>query len=131
MNISSSGYALIGLAAIVACLAAVLMFALLRLMAAARDTSRRARPNPAESALLSAALQDAVAKLKTQERAMAARAEASERLSGEIIASLTAGAIVAGLQGEIRTLNPAGRRFSSCRTPPRTCRRRASSRCST
>ena len=42
---------------------------------------------------------------------MAARAEASERLSGEIISSLTAGAIVAGLDGEIKTLNPAGRRI--------------------
>jgi PAS domain S-box-containing protein len=111
MNISPSGYALIGLTAIVGCLAAVLTFALLRLMAAARDTRHRSRPYPAEATLLSAAQQDAVAKLRTQERAMAARAEASERLSGEIIASLTAGAIVAGLQGEIRTLNPAGRRI--------------------
>ena len=109
--ISPSAYALIGLTAIVAFLVAVLTFALLRLMAAARDNSQRSRPGGVEAALLSAALQDAVAKLKTQERAMAARAEASERLSGEIIASLTAGAIVAGLQGEIRTLNPAGRRI--------------------
>ena len=110
-NISPSAYALIGLAAIIAFLVAVLTFALLRLMAAARDTTSGRGPNPVEAALLSAALQDAVAKLKTQERAMAARAEASERLSGEIIASLTAGAIVAGLNGEIRTLNPAGRRI--------------------
>ena len=39
------------------------------------------------------------------------RAEASERLSGEIIASLTAGLLVAGLDGHIRILNPAGRRM--------------------
>ena len=110
-NISPSAYALIGLAAIIAFLVAILTFALLRLMAAARDTHQRTRANPVEAALLSAALQDAVAKLKAQERAMAARAEASERLSGEIIASLTAGAIVAGLNGEIRTMNPAGRRI--------------------
>ena len=107
MNISPSAYALIGLTAIIASLAAVLTFAVLRLMAAARDTSQRTRQNPVESALLSAALQDAVAKLKLQERAMAARAEASERLSGEIIASLTAGAVAA--MGEIRNPESAGR----------------------
>ena len=50
-------------------------------------------------------------KLKAQERATAARAEASERLSGEIISSLTAGLLVVGLNGEVRILNPAGRRM--------------------
>src|SRR5207302_2567566 len=40
-----------------------------------------------------------------------ARAEASERLSGEIITSLTAGALVVGLDDQTRTLNPAGRRI--------------------
>ena len=52
-----------------------------------------------------------MAKLKAQERATAARADASERLSDEIIASLTAGLLVVGLDGEIRILNPAGRRM--------------------
>jgi signal transduction histidine kinase len=60
--------------------------------------------------MLSAALQEAVAKLKAQERATAARAEASERLSEEIISSLTAGLLVVGLDGDVRILNPAGRR---------------------
>ena len=108
--LSPSGYALLGLTAIVACLVAVLTFAVLRFVTAAGQT-RRAGRSSAETALLSAALQEAVAKLKTQERAMAARAEASERLSGEIISSLTAGAIVVGLDGEVTTLNPAGRRI--------------------
>jgi signal transduction histidine kinase len=76
-----------------------------------RDNRRLSRTGGAETALLSAALQEAVAKLRAQERAMAARAEASERLSGEIISSLTAGAIVVGLDGAVRTLNPAGRRM--------------------
>ena len=62
---------------------------MLRFLAAARDTRRTQRERAGETALLSAALQEAVAKLKAQERATAARAEASERLSGEIIASLT------------------------------------------
>src|SRR5712675_1225943 len=110
MTISPPAYALLGLTAIVACLVAVLTFAVLRMISAARET-RRSRGNGMETALLSAALHDAVAKLKTQERAMAARAEASERLSGEIISSLTAGAVVAGLNGEVTTINPAGRRI--------------------
>ena len=110
MNISPSAYALIGLTAIVACLVAILTFAVLRMISAVRD-SRRSRSTGLETALLSAALQEAVAKLKTQERAMAARAEASERLSGEIISSLTAGAVVVGLNGDVTTLNPAGRRI--------------------
>ena len=110
MQVSPSAYALIGLTAIVACLVAILTFAVLRMAFVARD-NRRNRSGGTETALLSAALAEAVGKLKTQERAMAARAEASERLSGEIITSLTAGAIVVGLDGNVTTLNPAGRRI--------------------
>jgi PAS domain S-box-containing protein len=111
MNLTPSGYALIGLTALVGCLAALLTFALLRIGAAARDTRKALRGDGMETAILSAALQEAVTKLKAQERATAARAEASERLSSEIIASLTAGLLVAGLNGELRILNPAGRRM--------------------
>jgi signal transduction histidine kinase len=111
MNITPAGYSLLGLTALVGCLAAVVMFAMLRFFAAARDTRRDMRGSGAETALLSAALQEAVTKLKAQERATAARAEASERLSGEIISSLTAGLLVVDLNGEIRILNPAGRRM--------------------
>jgi len=71
-----AGYQLIGLTALVAGLVAVLTFALLRFVAAARDTRRHLHGAGAETALLSAALQEAVAKLKAQERATAARAEA-------------------------------------------------------
>ncbi|HKT79032.1 MAG TPA: ATP-binding protein [Vicinamibacterales bacterium] len=103
-------YALLGLTAFVAALAAALTFAVLRFAAAARDT-RRLNRGGGETALLSAALEEAVTKLKAQERATAARADASERLSEEIIASLTAGLLVVGLDGEIRILNRAGRRM--------------------
>ncbi|MGB7220408.1 MAG: ATP-binding protein [Vicinamibacterales bacterium] len=105
-----NGYALLPLLAIVTGVAALLVFALLRIAAVARD-ARRTREEGGETALLSAALQEAVTKLKAQERAMAARADASERLSGEIISGLTAGLLVVGLNGEIRILNPAGRRM--------------------
>jgi signal transduction histidine kinase len=109
MHLTPSAYALVGLTALVAALVAVLAFALLRFSAAAAD-SRRAQRGGAETALLSAALQEAVTKLKAQERATAARADASERLSGEIISSLTAGLLVVGLRGDVRILNPAGLR---------------------
>jgi signal transduction histidine kinase len=111
MKLTPSAYVLLGLTAIVACLVSVLAFALLKFISAARDTRRNARGAGAETAFLSAALQEAVGKLKAQERAMAARADASERLSAEIISSLTAGLLVVGLNGELRILNPAGRRM--------------------
>jgi signal transduction histidine kinase len=107
---NADAYALLGLTAIVAALVAALTFAMLRLGAAAKD-SRQRRADGGEAVLLSAALQEAVAKLKAQERATAARAEASERLADEIIASLTAGLLVVGLNREVRILNPAGRRM--------------------
>jgi signal transduction histidine kinase len=111
MQLTPSAYTFLGLTALVAGLVAVLAFALLRFSAAAADTRRNLRGRGAETALLSAALQEAVTKLKAQERATAARADASERLSGEIISSLTAGLLVVGLHGEVRILNPAGLRM--------------------
>jgi signal transduction histidine kinase len=111
MPIESDAYALLGLTAIVGVLAAALTFAVLRIGAAARDTRRQLRGSAGETALLSAALQEAVVKLRAQERATAARAVASERLSGEIIESLTAGLLVVGLNREVRIINPAGRRL--------------------
>jgi len=110
VTLTPGAYALLGLTAIVAALVAALTFALLRFAAAAKDT-RRHLHGGAETALLSAALEEAVGKLKAQERAMAARANASERLSGQIVDSLTAGLLVVGLDGEVRILNPAGRRM--------------------
>jgi signal transduction histidine kinase len=110
---TTNAYALIGLTAIVAVLASTLTFAILRFGAAARAMSRPERRHATENALLSAALEESVARLKAQERATAARAEASERLSGEIISSLTAGLLVVGLRGEVRILNPSGRRLLS------------------
>jgi nitrogen fixation/metabolism regulation signal transduction histidine kinase len=110
LNLTPSAFQLLGVTALVAFLTAVLTFAVLRFAEAARET-RKNRGAGVETAFLAAALQDAVTRLKAQERATAARAEASERLSDEIISSLTAGLMVAGLGGELRILNPAGRRM--------------------
>jgi signal transduction histidine kinase len=108
MSSSSNVYTLIGLTAFIAILVSLPVFAMLRFLAAARES--RARPkNTEDLAVLTAALHDAVTKLKAQERATAARAEASERLSEEIISSLTAGLLVVDLKAQIRILNPAGR----------------------
>jgi PAS domain S-box-containing protein len=107
---SDNPYALlVELTIVVALLVSLVVYAMLRFMEAAR-TSRKRSKDGKEMVLLSAALHDAVAKLQAQERATAARADASERLSEEIILSLTAGLLVVDLNAKIRILNPAGRR---------------------
>jgi signal transduction histidine kinase len=102
---------LIGLTAIVAGLVGVLIFAMLRFAAAARDSKRFLRENSSEAAFVTAALHEALTKLKAQERETSARAEASERLKSEIVESLTSGLIVVGAEGAFRIMNPAARRL--------------------
>ena len=62
MTLTPSAYALLGLTAMVAALVAVLTFAMLKFAAAARETRRGLRGTGAETAFLSAALQEAVTK---------------------------------------------------------------------
>jgi PAS domain S-box-containing protein len=111
MNLNPNAYALIGLTAMVAALIGVLMFAVLRFASAARESSKHLRENRSESAFVTAALHEALTKLKAQEREMSARAEASERLSSEIVESLSSGLLVVASGGQLRILNPAGRRL--------------------
>lgn len=111
MNLNPTAYAVIGLTAIVAALIGVLMFAVLRFASAARESRKHLRENTTESAFVTAALHDALTKLKAQEREMSARAEASERLSSEIVESLSSGLLVVGSDRQLRILNPAGRRL--------------------
>ena len=106
---NQSGALLLGLTVIVGGLAAVLAFAVLRIFAAARTVSKDQRAEGAETAFMATALEGALEALRTQERAMKARAESSERLSDEIITSMTSGLLVVSARGEVRTLNPAGR----------------------
>jgi PAS domain S-box-containing protein len=108
---SQFAYALLGLTAIVGLLAGILAFAALRFAAAARDTRRSLRDASGAPALMASAIGEALSRLREQELAMTARAEASERLAGQIVASLTAGLIVVGLEGETRIINPAARRL--------------------
>jgi signal transduction histidine kinase len=71
----------------------------------------RNRETATESAMLSMALQDALVKLKQQERAMAARAEASEALADQIVEGLTSGLVVVNRAGLVQAINPAAKRI--------------------
>ena len=71
-------------------------------VASGRGAARR--EGGGESAMLSMALQDALTKLKQQERAMAARAEASERLADQIVEGLTSGLVVVDRSGIIQAV---------------------------
>lgn len=108
---AATGYAFLGLTALVALMVAALVFAMLRFASAARDSGSHLRESRTESVLLSAALEEAIGRLKAQERATAARAEASERLSSEIVSALTSGLLVVDATGQIRIVNPAARRI--------------------
>lgn len=107
------GYTLVGYTAIVAMLVAVVVFALLRFMAAARTAKRHMREGGTETALLSTALHDALGRLAAQERAMSARAVASEQLSTQVFDSLTAGLLVVDAGGVVKIANPAASRMLS------------------
>lgn len=111
---SQYAYALLGLTALVAGLVGILVFALARFVTAARAMRRQGRET-GDRVFMTSAFEEAVARLKTQERAMTARAEESERLSDEIMASLTSGLLVVGLDGDVRVLNPAGARLLGLR----------------
>jgi two-component system nitrogen regulation sensor histidine kinase GlnL len=104
-----AGYVFLGLTAIVGALSGLLAFAVIRIFAAARGGGK-SEPR-GETIFMTSAMQDALQVLKSQERAMKARAEASERLSSEIIASMTSGLLVVSEDGVVRTLNPAGKRL--------------------
>jgi PAS domain S-box-containing protein len=102
-----SGYLLLGLTAFVGMLTGILAFAVSKFFTAARTLTKESRPLGGQTELMASAMEDAFSRLREQERAMKARAEASERLSGEIIASMTSGLLVVDDEGRVRTLNPA------------------------
>ena len=97
--------------AIIGALGAVLLLAMVRLIAAARRENRGLNKKADDAALVTAALGEAVTRIREQERATNARAAASERLSEQIIASLSSGLLVVGVAGEVKILNPVGSRL--------------------
>ena len=111
MSMGADAYTLLGLTALVGGLVGLVVFALARFLTAARDTRRRSAKDGAGTDFPASALEEAVVHLKAQQRATAARAEASERLSGEIVASMTSGLLVVDEEGMVRMLNPAALRM--------------------
>jgi signal transduction histidine kinase len=107
---TESQYLFLGLTATVAALSGVVAFAVTKALAAARALVREQKRS-GQAELMAAMMEQALTKVRAQERAMKARAEASERLSEEIIASITSGLLVVGEDRIVRTLNPAGRRM--------------------
>jgi PAS domain S-box-containing protein len=110
--VNDAGRTLVALTGVVAVLVAVVGFALLRFMGAARAARQGVRAG-GETALLSSALQDALTRLAAQERATSARAVASEQLSTQVFDSLTAGLIVIDDEGLVKLANPAAMRMLS------------------
>lgn len=106
-SLTIAGYALVGITAVMGIVLLALLVSLMRMS----RLSRTANDNRAETSMMSAALQEALTRLKAQERAMAARAEASERLSGQIIDGVAAGLIVVDRLGLVQIVNPAARRI--------------------
>lgn len=104
-------YTLVGLTVVLAGLVAVLVYAVLRLGAAARAARGRSAGVSDEAAFVAAAIQDAVARLREDERKLQRRAEASERLSEEIIGGMGSGLVVVEPNGRLRLINPAARRI--------------------
>jgi PAS domain S-box-containing protein len=106
-TLNFASMAMLGILLVIAILFVVVIVRTVRVMSG-RDARRE---SGGESVMLSMALQDALIKLKTQERAMAARAEASERLADQIVEGLTSGLVVVDRTGTVQAINPAAQRI--------------------
>ena len=107
-TLSFASIMMLGILLVIIILFVVVMVRAVR-VASGRGSARR--ESGGETAMLSMALQDAMIKLKAQERAMAARAEASERLADQIVEGLTSGLVVVDRAGMVQAINPAARRI--------------------
>jgi len=111
MNASTLSVASIAMLGILLVIAIVFVVVMVRAIRVASGRSNARRESGGETAMLSMALQDALTKLKHQERAMAARAEASERLADQIVEGLTSGLVVVDRTGTVQAVNPAAQRI--------------------
>ncbi len=106
--ITAATYALIGITVVMALVALALLVSLARLARASRSTTSSSN---LDTTMMSSALQEAVMRLKAQERAMTARAEASERLANQIISGVSSGLLVVDRDGIVQIVNPSARRI--------------------
>jgi signal transduction histidine kinase len=110
-----AGFALLGIALMAAIVLVVMLVRIVK-VASGRNAARRGERN--ESALLSMALHEALLKLKAQERATAARADASQRLADQIVEGLTSGLVAVDRSGMVQSVNPAARRILDLQNDP-------------
>jgi signal transduction histidine kinase len=103
-------YAFLALSGLLLVLLGVLVVAVLRFSAAARESRSRSEGG-GEGVFVASAIQEALTKLRSQERALQERAEASERISETIVSGLTSGLLVVDTAQRLRIVNPAGRRL--------------------
>ena len=108
---STLNVATMGILAILLTIAVMFVVVMIKAIKVASGRGSARREAGSESAMLSMALQEALTKLKQQERAMAARAEASERLADQIVEGLTSGLVVVDRGGMVQAINPAARRI--------------------
>jgi two-component system sensor histidine kinase AtoS len=108
---STLNFATVGMLAVLLVIAVLFVVVMVKAIKVASGRGNARRESGGESAMLSMALQDALTKLKQQERAMAARAEASERLADQIVEGLTSGLVVVDRGGMVQAINPAARRI--------------------
>ena len=115
VSLDFAGFALLGIALMAAIVLVVMLVRIVK-VASGRNAARRGERN--ESALLSMALHEALLKLKAQERATAARADASQRLADQIVDGLTSGLVVVDRAGMVQSVNPAARRILDLQNDP-------------
>jgi signal transduction histidine kinase len=108
---STLSFASMAVLGILVAIAVVFVVVVVRAIKVASGRGNARRDSGGETAMLSIALQDALTKLKQQERAMAARAEASERLADQIVEGLTSGLVVVDRTGTVQAINPAAKRI--------------------
>jgi two-component system sensor histidine kinase HydH len=106
-----AGFALLIVTLFTVVLLVVVMLRVAKMVSGRGAAAKRDAESRGESAMLSMALQEALTKLKQQERATAARAEASERLASQIVEGLTSGLVVVDRSGLVQSVNPAARRI--------------------
>jgi signal transduction histidine kinase len=104
-------YVLLGLTVVIGILLLVVAYAVVRFRSAARGAWRSASAGAPHPGLMVDAVQEAVLQLRDEGRQMRVRAEASERLSDQIVANMSSGLLLVGVDGRVRTANPAGRRL--------------------
>ena len=106
-----AGLLLLGITLLVVLLLIIVLMRIAKVASGRGAAARRDADSRTESAMLSMALQEALTKLKQQERVSTARAEASERLASQIVEGLTSGLVVVDHTGMVQSVNPAARRI--------------------